>query len=326
MLSIESLNATKDLVAILADKGVSLTVDARSPLADAMAATKTYGTKLDCLGDIDKLPLSLFENNGINMVTERDEAGNPVVRPEDTIHAAWLEAASDKWATPLAGHVAHATTVVLPAVSELHDKIKQALDLDLNCGIRSYKVEMVTGSALLDVAEIYSKIEEFGKLNMVREIPLNLDYPEQTDEQLIGLLKIGSEAYDSAIDQFVAQNGIELIRKVWAVVFSCTDRVRGLGANTYDNFRADPKEGQARNFATFLFATRLISGAEGAPLGTGVSGLSAARYNMVLRSLQEVAGSALNVQVQFQREAEKRGKLIEKIDGKTVFEIGRAHV
>lgn len=306
MLTIESLNATRDLVAVLADKGVTLRPVAGSPIAEAMSATKVWGTRLNSLEEIDTLPLSLYRTNETQVVN-----GTVV----EDIHGSYQEAASQALGTALAAHVAHAVTVVLPAISELHNTIKAEQNLDDRCGVRSFKVEMTTGSPLLDVSEIVSEIDKFADVEQTREMPLILDYKPLGDEDLIKLLKIGAETYDNAIDAFVAQVGIETIREVWNVVFASE---RG-GFKNYDEFRADGKKGVARNFATFLFAGKLLADEANAPEVTGLGGLSSSKYSMTLVRLRETAGAALSVQLMSQRRLEKSGRLIDKIDGKVVY-------
>jgi hypothetical protein len=306
MLNLEALTSTTDLVALLADKGVSLRPMGDTPLAEAMAATKTWGTTLDDLGDIDKLPADLYQQNEIRV------SGGEAV---DDVHTAYLEAASKELGIQLAGHVAHATTVVLPVIGELHNAIKAAQNLDERCGIRSFKIEMVSGSPLLDVADIVNQIDNFGKITPPREMAFQLDFKPMSDEAIVDLMKIGADAYDTAVAAFVSQAGMELIREVWNVVF-CGDK--GAYAH-YDMFRSDRVKGLSRNFAVFLIATKLLNDSDNLPEVTGLGRLSSNKYTMVLKSLQEVAGSALYTQLMIQRNMEKTGKLIDKVDGKVVY-------
>lgn len=306
MLTLESLNSTKDLVAILADKGVTLQPKAGSPIAEAMAATKIWGNAIECLGEIDALPATLYQNNETQIVNGE---------VQEHLHDVYMESATSALGTALAGHVAFATTVVIPAVHELHNKIKETMNIDERCGVRSYSIEMVTGSPLFDVPAITSKLEEFANLRPAENQPLVLDYPSLTDDELLALLKIGAEAYDTAIDQFVANEGIELVRDVWNTVFSNQNSQ----FRTYDDYRADRVKGQSRNFATYLFATRLLIGGENMPMGTGVNGLSGAKYTLALKNLQEVSGGALYIAMESRNNQTKIGKLIEKIDNQTVY-------
>ncbi|BDD79320.1 hypothetical protein [Burkholderia phage FLC8] len=306
MLTLEALNSSKDLVAVLADKGVSLRPKAGSPIEEALAATHIWGSAISCLSEIDGLPAQIYNGNETQIVNGE---------VQEHVHDCYMESASSALGTALAGHVAFATTVVIPAVHELHNKLKEVLDIDERTGVRSYTIEMVTGSPLFDVPAIVNKLEEFASIKPQDNQVLVLDYPELTDEQLLGLLKIGAEAYDTAVDQFVANEGIELIREVWNVVFAH----QATTFKTYDEFRVDRVKGTARNFATFLFADRLLAGGEGVPTGTGVNGLSSSKYTYALKNLVEVTGSALYIAMEYNNQQMKHGKLIEKVDNKTVF-------
>lgn len=306
MLTLEALNASKDLVAILADKGVTLRPVAGSPIAEALAATHIWGKSIDCLGEIDALPANLYQGNETQIVNGE---------VQEHIHDAYMDTATAALGNALAGHVAFATTVVIPAVHELHNRLKEVMNIDENVGVRSYTVEMITGSPLFDVPAIASKLEDFSRITAQENQQLVLDYPSMTDEELLALLKIGAEVYDNAIDEFVANEGIQLIREVWDTVFSN----KNTSFRTYDDFRADRLKGLARNFATYLFATRLLIGGDNMPAGTGTSGLSGAKYTFALKNLQEVAGGALYIASEYRNQQLKHGKLIDRIDNKTVF-------
>lgn len=306
MLSLEALNSSKDLVAVLADKGVTLRAVGNTPLAEAMMATKVWGNNIDCLSKIDELPDSLFRNNESQFV-------NGEVR--DDVHTAYQEAASSALGIQLASHIAYATTVVLPVVGELHNAIKNVQDLESQCGIRSYKVEMVSGSSLLDVGDLVSKIEGFGSLTVPTELPFVLDFKQVSDEELINLMKIGAQVYDDAVDQFVAQAGMVNVREVWDVVFSGENR----NYDNYDVFRSTNGKGEIRNFTTFLLASKLMANLEALPDVTGLAKMSSSKYPLALRALMEVSGASLFTLLAAKRNEEKQGKLIAKIAGKVVY-------
>lgn len=306
MLTLESLSATQDLVAILADRGVKLGVVPNTPVAELMSATKIDYGSLNCLSEIDSAALALYRANDIKMV------GAYV---EEDPHTAYLEHAGQQLGLALASHVSQATTIVLPAIGELYAKLKESTDTEATCGVRSYKVEMVTGSNLLEVSEIANDIDKFEGVQQPRDLILNLDFKPLADEAIVALMKIGSQDYDAAIDLFVSQEGMVAIREVWEVVFQNEKR----GFKTYDEFRADRSKGLVRNFVTFLIASKLLIDAKALPDVTGLSGLSSSKYPMILKSLQEVSGSALAINLNNKRAEEKSGKLIEKIENKVVY-------
>lgn len=305
MLSLEALNSAKDLVSILADKNVTLTLANESPLRDLMGLTRVSNA-IECLSEIDSLPLALYNLNKPN-TGDRDV--------DVSEHTAFMDHLGEVLGNLLAGQVAFSTSVVLPAIGELHNELKAVGDLETACGIRSYKVEMVTGASLMDVSAISDLVERFSGITPPRELPFKLDFKPMDDEALIALLKIGGKEYDEAIDVFVAQQGIVLIREVWSVVFQGDRQDFG----DYDQFRADRVKGLGRNFATFLIASKLLMDSKAMPEVTGLSGMSSNRYGMYLKSLQEASGAALYANQAFKRQEEKNGKLIDKVDNKTVY-------
>lgn len=306
MLTLEALNASRDLVAILADKGVSLRPMAGSPLDEAMKATHTWNTGVSCLTEIDGLPLNLYQSNDCQV-----KEGEYV----ESAHDAYMEAVSSNLGTVLASHVSYATTVILPAIHELHNYLKGLQNLEDRCGVKSFRVEEVTGSPLFDVPAIMTEVNKYARIDPKSNLPLLLAYQDLNDEALIKLLKIGSQAYDEAIDQFVANEGIETIREVWRVVFGNDHGTY----KTFDEFRADRVKGQPRVFATFLLASRLNMGGDDMPEATGVTGLSLSRYTHALMDLLEVCGKSLVINLE-QRDAQVRtGRLIDRVDGKVVY-------
>lgn len=306
MLTIESLNSSKDLVAVLADKGVSLRVKQGTPLAEAMSAAKTNGVPIDCLSKIDTLPETLYQPMQPTMMAD---GGN-----FDT-HTDYQEAASTALGAQLASHISHATTVVLPAIADLIGVIKAAQDHESQSGVASFRVEMVKGSSLLDLSEIIEQVDGFGTVSSPKELPLVLDFKPLGDEDLMKLMQIGATAYDNSVAEFVSQAGMQNIREVWDTVFGGNPA----GVANYDVFRSDPTKAEYRNFATFLIASRLLQDKDKLPEVTGDSRMSAAKYPLALRALVEVSGAALYVLLLRKRQQEKLGKLIDRVEGKVVY-------
>lgn len=306
MLSIESLNAMRDVTAVLADKGVALRPVANSPLAEAMAATVMYPSGLHSLSEIDKLPLDLYQGN-----ETRIQDGVAI----DNVLDCYQEAASQRLGTILAGHVAHATTVVLPTIFDLNKAIKDAQNTEVQEGLSSWNVTNSKSDHLLDVPAIASEVEKYAGIEPRRELELNLDFADLSDEAIVALMKTGSDIYDAAVDAFVADAGIANVREAYSVVFTG----QKAGYAHYDLFRADRKKAQVRNSVVFLVSSRLLIGGEGIPEPTGASGLSAGRRSTALKSFQEVSAFALAAALNFLKRDEREGKLISNIDGKTIY-------
>lgn len=306
MLTLEALNSTKDLVAYLADKGVTLRPKAGTPIAEAVAATKAYCEPIECLTKIDGLPETLYQRDTPTVLADGSE-----IDP----HTDYQEAAASALGLQLASHVAHATTVVLPVIADLYTAIKTAQDHESAAGINSFKIEMITGSALLGLSEIESKVDEFASISAPQELPFVLDFKPLSDEELVALMQIGASTYDDAVGVFISQAGMPAIREVWDTVFGGNPQ----RVPNYDVFRSDAKKAEVRNFATFLIASRLMIDKDKLPEVTGEARLSSAKYPLALRSLIEVSGKALYSLLTRKRQQEKLGKIIEQVQGKTVF-------
>lgn len=306
MISIEALNSTKDLVALLADKGVTLRTRHGTPVAEAMSATPVFHQSIDCLTEIDKLPGSIYNPDANVKVVDGSEI---------CVHSAYQDAAADALGIMLSGQVAFATSVVLPVIADLATTLTNALDVEQSEGVGSYKIEMVTGSSLLDLSEIVSSLDEYANISQTQELPFILDFKPLSDEQIVDLMKIGADGYDQAIAEFVSQATMPVIREVWDTVFGGNpNRVPN-----YDVFRSDSKLSEYRNFATFLIASRLMIDKDKLPEVTGESRMSAAKYPLALRELMEVSGAALYILLSRLRQREKTGLMIERIEGKRIF-------
>lgn len=306
MLTLEALSASRDLVAVLADKGVCLKPIAGTPVAELMKATKVWGNPIDCLSEIDKLPEALYQPNKVNIDINGDA--------EVDFHSAYLEKTSEELGLIMSNHVAYATTVVLPAVGECYEVIVKTQDQEANCGVASYKVKMESSSPLLNLTEIIDDLDSFANIEPVMKLEFGLDYVTQTAEQITNLLKIGSDGYDACIASFISQVGSVQLEEVWNTVFAGQVHT----AKDYDMFRADPVLGNNRNWITYLIAKQLLVNSEKAPDVTGAGRLSASKYPVKLRQLLEVSGRALFIQVSQLKQLEKQGKLIVSFIGKEV--------
>lgn len=306
MISIASLNSSKDLVALLADKAVTLKAIGGSPVEEAMIATKIYGGSISCLTEIDLLPERIYRPNELVVANGSVEID---------AHSAYLDTASAAIGLQLASHIAHAMNVVLPTIGECYAAIEKARDAEGANGVQSYKVEMSKSSSLFDVGDIVSSIEEFATIEAVRELPLVLDFEEMGVEDVVKLMMIGSSTYDAAIADFVADAGQETIADVWRTVFCNANP----SVKDYDQYRADRNMGNTRNWATFLIAKNLLLKVDALPPVTGAAGFSKGKYGVALRQLVEVTGRALAIQVATVAGNERVGMLFETVSGKTIY-------
>lgn len=313
MLTIESLKVSADLTAVLADKGAVLKLEGNSPLIETMRCTRQYGDAINDLADLDGVCLNVFQANSPRFCDGESE---------ENLHSAFQDAASKELGAQLAVQVSYATSVVLPLVTELHTDLVKCMDIEAS--IRAGAgLEIVPSSMtpLLDVPEMVSELEKFAGVTIISDPYLVLDFKPVSDEELLNLMKIGSESYDKAVDLFVAQEGIVNVRETYQVVFEGERN----GFKNYNDFRACSQHGNGRNIATFLIATKLLMDFDSGPGVTGVSGLDLARYKVTLRVLQEVSGKALYVGIDLARSNEKTGRLIDRIDGKKVYVNGNVY-
>ena len=313
MLSIESLNATKDLVAILADKAVELKPCADSPLAEltSLSAT-TFTSGIKDLSEIDELAVNLCRMNTPEMI-QCD--GRPDVKED--LHSSYLSKAAVSLSTSLAEHVRHILTVVMPAVGMAHQKLLEVAESDCTVGPRAYRIESVPSSPFFELSDFTRKLEEFGNVVVPDDVALTLDYKPMPGNQVMELMKVGSEAYDAAVELFSATMGLDFLERIWTEVFTFERHAKAL-----NDLRADPKTGQAAALGVYLIANKLLVDSDNQPEVTGQAMLSRASYGTALRTLLEASGYSVYSQWTGATALIKAGKLIDKIVNRVVYVNG----
>lgn len=316
MLSIESLNASKDLVAILADKAVELKPCSDSPLAELMPlSSTTFSSGIRELSEIDHLAIDLCKVNTPEMI-ECD--GRPDVK--DSLHSAYMSKAAVAISTSLAEHVRHIMSTVMPAVGAANQKLKEVAESDCTVGPRSYRVESVPTSPFFELSDFTRKLEEFGSIVVPNDVALTLDYKPMAGNQVMELMKVGSEAYDSAVELFAASVGFDFLEQIWNQAFTYDRSTKSL-----NDLRADPKTGQAGAMAIYLIASKLLADTDNMPEVTGQAMLSRASYGTALRALLEASGYSVYSQWTGANALVKAGKLIDKIVNRVIYVNGQVY-
>lgn len=311
MLSIEALNATRDLVAVLSDKNVDLIPVPGSPVEGLTSVTRkevNYG--ISCLSQIDAMVLDIHAMNKTEIVDGE-------IRED--LHSGYLGTNAVTLGNALANHVSHAMNVVLPATAELHTRLCEIRDENACTGPKAYQIVPVRSAAIFDLQEITDVLEEMGRLKSDKEIKLVLDFKEMDDEALLDILKVGASTYDEALASFVSQCGIEMVRYVWREVFTSARSMR-----TFDAFRSSQDRENLQTLA-FLFALRLWSNDDSHPDVDGSAGLTRSQYKIQLRNLMEVAGLSCFYSWERSVTDERAGRLIKMVKGREVHVDARVY-
>lgn len=305
MLSLETLQATRDLVTILADKDVTLVPVPDSPLADLVRTTRKEVTcGITDLGGVDGLALDLYHMNEPAMCD-----GAPV----DDMHTAVLGRCGELLGQSLAKHVDFTMTTILPAVGRLAEGLAAIEAADCLTGPKAYRIEQLPATALFDISDIVDELEQSMRAAEVEEIPLVLDFENgRTDEELLAMLRNGSETFDLAVADFVSRIGMDLVRETWKQIFSASRDIRN-----FTDFLVDGRTRIGRQMAIFLFARSIFNGE--LPAATGTGGLSRAKYRTVLRDLIDSTGKSLCIAMTRELKEDQQGKVIDRIEGKVVY-------
>lgn len=204
-------------------------------------------------------------------------------------------------APKVTGYLAHARTVVAPAVEEFVRHLDEAVSVYR--GIIAHDFEIVTQALPAPLADssILDSIKK-GETVLSRdfEMPL-MGLPSVGSEGLMQLLHTGAPALDAVIDSWAEAKGISFISDVWERLFS--DNV-SVATTTASNYFLQDQEGTDRLLAAFLFSrTMWDNPAEG-------SQVSLSKYNDTIAELRLQVASRLNQRIANSERGEKAGNLV----------------
>jgi len=204
-------------------------------------------------------------------------------------------------APKVTGYLAHARTVVAPAVEEFVRHLDEAVSVYR--GIIAHDFEIVTQALPAPLADssILDSIKK-GETVLSRdfEMPL-MGLPSVSTEGMLQMLRTGAPALDAVIDAWADAKGITFIAEVWERLFS-----DGMNAptTTASAFFQQTGEGTERLLAAFLFCrTMWDNPAEGTQV-------SLSKYNDTIAELRLQVASRLNQRINNAERGEKAGNLV----------------
>lgn len=204
-------------------------------------------------------------------------------------------------APKVTGYLAHARTVVAPAVEEFVRHLDEAVSMYK--GQIAHDFEIITQALPAPLADngILDSIKK-GEAALPREFELPvMGLPAMATEAIMAALRTGSPAVDAMIDTWADAKGPVFIASVWEQLFSSEPNVRVSQASTYFQ---DTQEGNDRLLTAFLLCrTMWDNPAEGTQVSLN-------NYNDKIAELRLQVASRLNQRIATAERNEKAGNLL----------------
>ena len=204
-------------------------------------------------------------------------------------------------APKVTGYLAHARTVVAPAVEEFVRHLDEAVSIYR--GQIAHDFEILTQALPSPLADssILDSIKK-GEAALPREFDMPImGLPALAGDAIAALMQTGSPTLDAAIAAWADTKGPVFIGGVWEQLFSDSPSVRVAQASAYFQ---DTQEGNDRLMAAFLFCRKMWDNP-----GEGTQ-LSLANYNEKIAELRLQVATRLNQRITNAERAEKAGNLV----------------
>lgn len=204
-------------------------------------------------------------------------------------------------APKVTGYLAHARTVVGPAVEEFVRHLDESVQVFRGVIAHDFEIKTQGLPAPLSDTGILNSIKK-GETVLPRDFELPvLGLPAVAGDGLTNLLHTGSPAFDALVDSWAEKVGYDFIHGVWEQLFSASASVRPVNASVYFH---DSQEGNDRLMVAFLFCRTMW---DNPSEGTQVS---LNNYNDKVSELRLQVATRLNQRINNAERSEKAGNLL----------------
>lgn len=179
-------------------------------------------------------------------------------------HNATIDQIAELTIKSVRDHLNFAKTVVAPTINDLYTRVKGSL-ADVNASVLlGMEVEVLSEPAPLENAQFQSSVRKFEGLAL-EDLPLTLNLPDQTFDELKALASTGSSQVDGAIAEWLAKDD-GILTYIWTHVFQQRPVAQ---PKSFLGLITDRQYGVNNALAIYLFARKL---SESKPLqGTQMS-------------------------------------------------------
>lgn len=250
MLTREALEAALPLATRLDEKNVFLMAVENTPLEALVRATRS-----------DIMPAKPVPTDG----------SRPMMDVEGILYMANCkdrltgicdhDEALDRWVdiavTGVRGHVDFARNTVSAAVTDLVDRVNEALRSLSPSTLLGMEVKVHSSPAPLDLAQLENSIERFAAQSPA-EPRLSARLPVLPYTELLELMGSGAGGVDKEVQAWLAIKGETFLTSLWEAVFTQSPVALNARAVSFNTFVQDRENGVDNALAIFLLARKLV--------------------------------------------------------------------
>jgi hypothetical protein len=235
-----------------------------SPLAALVTATRSDPALLDASGGNNEV----FVAKVAMMANKVQEVFGGVSH-----HNATMDEVAGNVITHVRNHLNFAKTVVVPVVNDLYTRVKASLaEIDASA-LLGMEVDVMCEPAPLENPQFQASIRKFEDMH-IEDLPLTLNLPDQSDDELRELVSTGSAQIDASIAEWLSKDDM-LLRYIWTHVFQQKPVEQ---PKSFLGLITDRQYGVQNALAIFLFARKLT---DSKPLPGTQMGLNSYKQQIV---------------------------------------------
>lgn len=214
-----------------------------SPLAALVTATRSDPALLEAAGG----NTDVFVSKVATMANKVQESFGGVSH-----HNATMDEVASLAVTAVSNHLKFAKTVVVPVVNDLYTRVKASL-ADFNASaLLGMEVDVMCEPAPMENQQFQASIRKFENVH-IEDLPLTLNLPDQTDDELRELVSTGSSQIDGAVAEWLSKDE-SILRYIWTHAFQQKPVEQPKG---FLSLITDRQYGVSNALAIYLFARKL---------------------------------------------------------------------
>jgi hypothetical protein len=275
-----------------------------------MAVYPVSGSPLEALVNSTRSDPALLDSAGGDMAVFIAKVGAMANKVQEVYgtshHNATIDQIAQLTIKAVRDHLAFAKTVVAPTINDLYTRVQASL-ADVNASVLlGMEVEVLAEPAPLENTQFQNSLRKFDGISL-EDLPLTLNLPDQTYDELRALVATGASQVDSAVAEWLATDD-GILPYIWSHVFQQKP------VNNPKGFQAlitDRQYGVTNALAIYLLARKLT---DSKPLqGTQ---MSLGGYKQQIVDFRNQAGAALCRAIDRIERSIKNGVLVrDVVDG-----------
>lgn len=279
--------------------------------AQRMSVYPVTGSPLDALGLATRSDPALLEAAGGDTNVFVAKIAAMANKTQEVYGCSHHNATMDEVAGHAIKHVRNhlnfAKSVVMPVVNDLFTRVKNSLAEINASALLGMEVDVMCEPAPLENAQFQAAIRKFDGIGL-EDLPMTLNLPDQTDQELRELIATGSSTLDAAVAEWLSKDE-SILQYIWSHVFQQKPLDRPMG---FQALITDRIYGVTNSLAIYLIARKL---SDKKPLeGTA---MSLGGYKQQIVEFRNQAAAQLSRTLDKIERAMKNGILVRDVIGGT---------